>query len=88
MKNKKPNTKPTAKSKCHSEQSKESKLKQAELNTITFSEIENIQMLVIVKGKSHLLVPKLDFKSQSKLDMECALRLVLDSHIIMDPSID
>lgn len=62
--------------------------KEADINTITFSEIEDIQMLVTVKGKSHFLIEKPDMQSQAKVDMETALRLALDSHIIMDPSID
>lgn len=73
---KKPNT--TKKQKAKSEKPK----------AVLFSDIENIQMLITVKGKSHLLVSKLNFEAQSKVDMECALRLALDSHIIMDPSID
>jgi hypothetical protein len=75
--------KPTIKKKGHSEP-----VEELEPKSVLFSDIENIQMLVTVKGKSHLLVSKPNFETQSKIDMECALRLALDSHVIMDPSID
>lgn len=64
------------------------KPKEADIRSISFSEIEDIQMLVTVKGNTHLLMAKPNFESQAKVDMETALRLALDSHIIMDPSID
>ena len=75
--------KTTPKKDSHSEP-----VEELEPKSILFSDIENIQMLVTVKGKSHLLVSKHNFEAQSKVDMQCALRLALDSHIIMDPSID
>lgn len=76
MNTKKPNTTKKQKAKCQKPKA------------VLFSDIEDIRMLIIVKGKAHLLISKPGFESQAKVDMETSLRLALDSHIVMDPSID
>ena len=62
--------------------------KESELKAIQFSDIEDIQMLVTVKGKTHILVAKPDQENDAEIAMDIALKLALDHHQIMDPSID
>lgn len=56
-------------------------------NHIKISDIDNIQMLISIKGKDYILAPKKGQEKEAEIGMEISLQLALDNHVIVATSI-
>ncbi|MFK5950179.1 MAG: hypothetical protein QM500_15550 [Methylococcales bacterium] len=64
------------------------KTNQNELANIAFTDIEDVNITVVIKGKTYAIAPKKGRGKDAMISRQTAFYLVLDEHFVVTPSIE